>query len=129
MPAGASSIQIGIQDGVPGLLGDLDNRHAIGAWRRGGIIHEDVESPEGLERRGDDAVDLAGRPDLLRDALQSSPAGLRFGVDDSGSARCNVREHEIGAIGRQTPGDPAADAMLAAAPDHQRHFSVTGESP
>ena len=120
--------EVGLQDHVPRLLGEVDHRDAVGAGRGGGIVDEDVDPPEGPVRQRDRGADLIGRahvdqrrhraaagaPDLVGHRLEPAPARPRLRGHDADPRGRQIRQHQVRALRGQPSRDGATEPMLAA---------------
>ena len=116
------SLEVDRLDRVPGFLGKFDDRHPVGTGARGGVVHQDVDAPETLERPRHHGIDLSGIGyvgehrqrlaarglDLADHRGRAVPLGTPAAVGVGG----DVADDYVGAFVRQAGGDGAADAAL-----------------
>ena len=131
------SRQIGIYDSLPFLYGCTLR---LASYRDPGIVYQNIDAPERLERLCDDTVDLSGRAhigerrqcaapvlaDLVGHRVETAPAACALPGNRANAGALDVGQDEIGAFAGQPPGDRAPEAVLATtARDHR---DLTGES-
>jgi hypothetical protein len=126
------------RDLAPDRLVEVRDRHPVVAARVGGVVHEDVDAPEGPEGRLHQTLDrlrpthvphegertTSGGTDLLRSALDVAPADLLLVVGEAGGIPPGARDHHVGAEPGQGHRGGAADPAPAARARDQRHLAV-----
>ena len=128
------------EHGVPRVLGEVHDGHAVGAGGRGGVVDQDVDAAECIQRLPHGRADLTGRTnvdqrgngappgflDLFRHGVEPAPAARRLGRHHLGARRRHVGQHEIAAFGGQAAGDGASEPVLAAAARDHRDLACQG---